>query len=655
MDDFKLTKFDMNRKVVNGGIMSTKESSRRAAMARRKKRQYLSPKNAKILSVIVILLVLSGVFLAVKTYAIYKDAKKTYAQAKVVEAVVKQQNVVQVKGELLKTQADIASLQKDINSIGLVGYIPLVGGYYNDGRHLVNASAHGVNAAIITTDSLIPYADVLGLKGGGSFSAGSAQDRIRMAVNTLGKVVPKIDDIENEMLLAKAEVDQVDIDRYPNFWFFKKARNEIGSVKNLTDEGTTAVEQGKPLIKVLPDLLGQNGSKKYLILFQNDKELRPTGGFLTYYSIFNVDQGVITVDTSSDIYSLDDSIPSHPPAPYIISNFLPGVDQWYIRDSNLSPDFKLSMDQFNKFYKQSSDYQNVDGIIAIDTQFLVHVLDILGEVQADGQTFNSQNDARCDCPQVVFALENQISRPVNYIKTNRKGLLGDLLYATMQKALSSSPKEYWGKLVQQGIADAEDKHILFDLYDPGAQQGIEALNWGGRIQSFKGDYLNINDANFGGQKSNLFVRSKVKINYAVGQDGTINKTITINYVNNHPHSDCSLASGGLCLNARLRDFQRVYVPLGSTLTSAKGAGNILTKEDLGKTYFQGFFFVDPMGQSVVTYSYNLPFKLQNGKELPVMIQKQPGTYDVPYEIDVNGTQKESFNLTSDKQFMLPLQ
>lgn len=649
MEDIHIQKIDF----AQNGIINAQRSQSLTVnnMAKTKRRNFLKSRKGKVALAVIAIFLLSSIYMAVKTFAIYNDAQKTYAQAKVAVAAAKQQNVVLAKDELVKTQNEVDTLQKDINSLRPLGFIPFLGGYYNDGRHLVNAADHGLSAAIIATDSIIPYADVLGLKGESTF-AGSAQDRIRLAVKTLGKVVPKIDDIEKEVNAAKAEVDEVDPNRYPNFWKFKKIREQIVMVKDLSDQGVQTVNQGKPLIKVLPQLLGESEPKHYLVIFQNDKELRPTGGFMTFYSIFKVEEGNVTVDSSSDIYNLDDSIPSHPAAPYIISEYLPKVNQWFIRDTNLSPDFQESMNTFNKFYKTSSAYKEVDGIIAIDTHFLVSVLNVLGEVEAGGQKFNAQDDPRCDCPQAVYILEDNTTRPVAYIKSNRKGLLGDLLYATMQKALSSSPKEYWGPLVQAAMKDATDKHILFYLYDADAQKGIEALNWGGRVKSFDGDYLHINDANLGGAKSNLFVRSKVRLDYEV-KNGEITKTVKIDYENKYPHSDCGLESGGLCLNARLRDFQRLYVPQGSTLVSSKGAGKIKTKEELGKTYYEGFFYVDPKGRSIVTYTYKLPFKVEDNR-LPVLIQKQPGTYDVPYEVYVNGKLVDSFNLESDKEMELKI-
>lgn len=600
-----------------------------------------------VLAVLLILVI----FVGIKTVAVYKQAMKTKAQASIAFAQLKQQDIAAAREELDKTQTEITTLESKLHGLSFLKVVPIASGYYNDADHLVKASSYGVSAGIVTADALIPYVDVLGLKGKGTFTGGTAQDRIRTAVKTMGKVVPQIDKIEGQLKLAKDEIDQVNPGHYPPIGKLKQVRDQIQQIRNITDGAVVAVGQGKPLIKALPSLLGENEGKKYLMLFQNDAELRPTGGFLTYYSVFRVEEGNIKIDNSSDIYSLDNSISSHPAPNPIIKKYFPSVSQTYIRDINLSPDFVVSMKDFNSLYERSSQKSDVDGIIAIDTHFFVNMIRILGEVETDGLKFTADTDPACGCPQVVYALENEISRPVNYVKANRKGLLGDLMIATLDKALRSSPKLYWGRLFQQFIVDANEKNILFYLYDDNAQKGIEALNWAGRVRDYDGDYLYINDANFGGQKSNLFVTKALTIDYTV-TDGKIKKKVTIEYKNPKPYSDCNLERGGLCLNATLRNYQRMLTPKGSVLDSSKGSQvKVGSTEELGKTIFDAFFTVNPLGKATMTYEYTLPFK-SPGNVLPVLIQKQPGVDVIPTVITVNGKQVQSFDLRADTELKL---
>src|SRR3989338_326113 len=619
------------------------------------KKPKIPKKFLTIFLVFIILLAVSSIFtIILPAQRTYKSAMKTYEQTKKTLDAVKKQNVELASTELEKTKKDLVETQKNLNALSFLKYVPILGGYYNDADHLAKAGYHSLNAATVLVDSVKPYADILGLKGQGSFVMGSAEQRIQTAIMTMGKITPRIDDVSDTFILAKKEIDAVDPNHYPSILGGDKIKKNLIKLKETTDQGATFVDQARPLIKVMPSLLGESKEKKYLILFQNDKELRATGGFITAYAIFRIDKGVIHVERSDDIYNLDNAVANKPKAPEPILKYLPKVYSLNLRDSNLSPDFEESMKTFNSMYQKIPGRVDIDGIIAIDTHVLVSTIKILNdEVQAAGITFTTKEDKRCNCPQVIYTLEDNISRPVNYVKSGRKDLLGALLYAIMEKALKSSPKLYWGPLFQDMIAETAQKHILFDINDKNAQDGIVALNAAGKIKTFDGDYLHINDTNFAGAKSNMYVKQNVEQSYDVKSDGSIVKTVTINYKNPYPPSDCNLERGGLCLNADLRNWLRIYVPKGSELIDSKGSEvKVSTYEELGKTVFEGFFIVRPQGSAKFTISYSLPFKLAKGSSLPVLVQKQPGTDKNEYETKANGKKAEKFDLVTDKELKL---
>lgn len=603
-----------------------------------------------------------GVILPVQT--VYASAMKTYTQAKIAMDAIKKQNVVVASDELKKTKVSLLETKKELEAFSYIRYIPIVGMYYADANHIVKAVEHGLDAGLVFVDAVKPYADILGLKGtGSSFVKGSAEQRIQTAVLTIGKVTPKIDEIVAYLDLAKKELDEVNTGRYPSFIIGKEKKDQLEGLKAFSDEGIAFVDDARPLIKLIPSLLGESETKRYLIIFQNDGELRPTGGFMTAYAIFRIDKGIIKIERSSDIYNLDNTISQKPKAPRLILDYLPKVSTLHLRDTNLSPDFVESMQLFNSLYKRSSQAVDVDGIIALDTNVLVSTIKILDdEVWAGGIEFTSKIDKRCDCPDVIYKLETLISTPKSLdlritplaqVQAARKDIIGLLLYYLMEKSLKSSPKKYWGPLMQNFVKEASEKHIMFYLYDKDAQKGLEALNFAGRIKTVDGDYLHINEANFGGAKSNLFVKEEVGHDIKVESDGTITKTITINYKNPYEPSDCNLERGRLCINAPLRNVVRVYVPKGSTLVDSKGSEvKVSSYEDLGKTVFEGFLTVRPKGSATYTLTYKLPFKLEKGSLLPLLIQKQPGTDGYPYEVKLNGRTVEKFELMTDKSLKL---
>lgn len=616
----------------------------------------LTSRNKFIILAVVVLLVVFSVFgVVLPITKTYKQAKVTATNARAMLASMKTQNIQAAGDQLVTTKDSLIQTQKDLSVMAYMQFIPIANWYYGDADHMMKAGIYGLNAMGIVIDALKPYADVLGLKGSGSFSGGTAQQRIQTAVTTMSKITPKIDEIETQAKLAQAEIDKVQPWHYPAIFGGKKINALLSQVRTYTDEGVTFVTQAKPLVKVLPEMLGEPDRKKYMVLFQNDKELRPTGGFLTAYAIFDIEHGVISVEKSDDIYNLDATIGNKPTAPRPILKYLPKVPLWNLRDTNLSPDFPTSMQDFMSFYKRAGSYEPVDGIIAIDTDVLVTAMKVLGDVTVNGQTFTTKENKFCHCADVIYQLEAYADTPGQAIRNDRKGLIGALMYAIMQKAFSSSPKLYWGPLFQAMITDISEKHMILDLSNKDAQSGLDALNASGKIVPFTGDYLHINDTNFGGAKSNLYVQEAVTDDYAIAGDGTVTKTVTINYKNPYPPSDCNLEHGNLCLNATFRDWLRVYVPKGSKMVSSKGSQVKMTSyNELGKTVFEGFLTVEPLGSTTFTITYTLPFKLASGSPLPVMIQKQGGTYSNSYTLTRNGGTLQQFNLTTDKSTTLHL-
>ena len=618
--------------------------------------------------ILVALLVVITVATVIPAQAAWKKAQELQTITTQLVDELKNQNLEGAKAKLPEVRKKLDETKQAVNAVLPLRVLPVLSHYHQDMLHGLNAAGYGLDAVEIAVSAIEPYADLLGLKGGESFTAGSADERIQLAVQTLEKVTPKITEIGDKIALLEKEVDAIDPERYPESLQGKPVRAKIIEGKNLLAETTGLFLNAQPLLEVLPQLLGQPDPKRYLVLFQNDKELRATGGFMTAYAIFRIEQGKFIVEKSDDIYELDDQIKPKINAPPEILTYHKGVYYFNIRDSNLSPDFSVSMQQFKELYPNKWDF---DGIISVDTHVLVESIKILCTFVVKGRTFSSEIDERCDCPKVIYELEDYSTRPVAYVREDRKDVLGELLLQIMKKALGVSPSQYWGQLFQMAISEINQKHILAFMEDEKSQKGVESLNMAGRIADgvemlgYKDgnnwDYLHVSDVNFAGAKSNLFVTHEVKQEYEVANDGALTKTITIDYKNPAPPSDCNLESGGLCLNGILRNWVRIYVPKGSELISSKGSQSpkdesgvdMQTSEGLGKTIFEGFLTVRPLGSAQLTVKYKLPFK-KSGDKLPLLIQKQAGTDGHDYTVLVNGKQREKLPLKTDVLLQIKL-
>lgn len=602
----------------------------------------------KVLSIFIIFIVFFGLF----GFLSALSAKRAISKSQQAVGAIKLQDLDATRAYLKDSKKQFEITKKALLVLTPVRIIPFFGWYVSDAQRGIDVAIHGLSAAQTLTEAIAPYADVLGLKGEGTFLGGTAQERLAKGIETLSKVSPQLDSVGKDLEKAKKEVNKIASWRYPNFLPGKPGQKLTGA-KNTINDLESLVVDAKPLIEVLPEIMGQNEEKKYLILFQNDKEIRPTGGFITAYAIFRVNNGFVESEGSSDIYQLDSTLVKKIPAPEPIVKYLPKVSTFNLRDSNLSPDFLVSMKQFEELYENTTDKKEVDGIIALDTQFVVDMINVLGPIEAFGTKYTTEEVEECACPQIIYELEIFADQPVAFEKGDRKGIIGVLMQQMMAQTFDS-PKSTWPKIIGQIIISLQHKNILLYFKTPASQKAVERINYAGRLYDYDGDYIHINETNFAGAKSNLYIEEKVTQVVKKTKDDKITKKVTIDYKYPRRADNCNLERAfGLCLAGIYRDWIRVYVPQGSELISSSGTEvEITTSEELGKIIFEGFFTIRPEGTAKVELEYTVPIKT-NG-EYKLLIQKQPGTPNHTYEIDAFGKKQKGFPLGTDKELIVKI-
>ncbi len=610
--------------------------------------------------VFVLIVAVLAVAIGVPGYSVYKKVQIVLADGNSLKDAFSKQNIGDIKTGLTKIEKDLGSLQGSYNTLGWLRVVPFIGPYWRDGDAALKGGVYGVQAAEMGVKTLEPYADIIGFGGQAKAKSGeeTANDRMEFVVKTISQISPQVEEIGKKATQAKDELDKIDANRYPETFKGKKIRENIKKVQELVDEGTAFLSQSKPLLDAAPSLLGIDSPKTYLVLFQNDKELRPTGGFITAYSIMTVNKGKFEPVSSNDIYNLDKSYNPNVAAPAPIIKYIAGPytinRNLRLRDMNWDPDYKTSMELFSKEAKKAG-VTGIDGIIAVDTSVVVKILDVIGPVGVPGfGNFSTQIVPQCNCPQVIYELESFadvegsivwdqndptkiIYAPANF--DNRKKIVGPLMNSVLRNALGQ-PKEKIASLFQAGWDSVTQKHVLLYMFDEKSQSGAESFNLAGRIKDYDGDYLHINDANLGGRKANLYATQEVAQDVKIAGDGSVEKTVTITYKNPQGYDGW--------LNSVLPTWTRVYVPKGSTLISSDGFDDKgETYEEHGKTVFSGGFKLRPQGVVKIILKYKLPFKVKG--EYKLLVQKQPGTDSPLYSINI-GRQKDEGYLLTDKEY-----
>jgi hypothetical protein len=388
------------------------------------------------------------------------------------------------------------------------------------------------------------------------------------------------------------------------------------------------------LVALSPHLAGFDGAPRtYLLLFQNDTELRPTGGFIGSYGILRVKDGRMVDFKIDDTYNLDNRAPKQgrPTSPEPLKDYL-GQPTWYFRDVNWSPDFPETAMRALQFYRDEGGVGAPNAVIAVTTKTLVDILKITAPIRVGARQFSAEN--------VIDTL--QLATEVDYHKqgiptAERKAIIGVLGQALAERMGTLSLYELRDVLhVLKNNLD--QKNILIYDTHPEAQQKYLARNWGGEIKQVETDYLMVVDANLGSLKTDPAVSRTIR--YAVNQndDGQYIADLTVTY--DH-------AGQFNWKTTRLRNYVRIYVPEGSALRTATGfmvrekmnqPGSVAVSRDHGKTVFAGFVSVEPGETKTLRLQYVLPSDIvtstTSSNLYELYVQKQPGA--APHELMVTG-------------------
>ena len=612
-------------------------------------RKYSRPKGngRKILVRLLVFLIFLGLVLGVPINMAYSGVKEAQLHGKALASAYQNQNFGQIQVETSSIKNAALKIDSSINFLFWLRFIPIIGGYYSDVKGITSGGLEELKAVEVILADLKPKEEKLGFLG----KPIPSQDRVSQLINVLDQTIPLLDKVEENLKKAKEDVKDVNGEKWPENLLGFPARSTISVLRNFITGVYLAATDNIDVLALAPSTLGQAQPKTYLLLFQNDKEIRPTGGFITAYAFLKVDKGQITTTVSDDIYRLDERLlgtceskvcPLKPPSPIV--RYLPEVSgqprqAWSMRDSNLSPDLPSSAKEFERMYEYLGQGLPFDGIIYIDSQVVEELIDVTGEIDVFGTPYSSKVDHRCNCPNVIYELENYAEIAAKGTQ-DRKAILGVLMSQILAKLVGTETEKI-PQAIETIVRLANHKHIMFYMHDQKTQSALAKLNWIGEIQDFDGDFLHINDSNFAGGKSNLYVEQTVTQEIKFDK-GKVTKKINIEYKNPQPF--------GVWLNGINRDYVRFYVPIGSKLISGRGSEDGVRQigDELGKSVFEAFITVRPQNSRKLEIEYEILYSPKD--EYKLKIQKQPGAKDFQYKVKLNGSQRKDFKLDRDREF-----
>ena len=396
--------------------------------------------------------------------------------------------------------------------------------------------------------------------------------------------------------------------------------------------------QAKALVTLAsetPDLFGANGPRRYVVLFQNNTELRPTGGFIGSYSTLEFNKQELTnFFVQTNVWKSDTAFSARFPItpPYPISE---ATTVWAMRDANWNASFPETAKQVLEFYQKMYGAP-AHGVIALDTSIIIDLLKITGPIEFPeyGSTLDDKNFL--DVVQYKVEIE-YFENKANKIDNEPKQIISDFIPKLFAK-IKNLNEEQSAEINKILVDSFGRKSIQLYLNNNVAQQALADLDIDGRIKDSDSDYLYINNANIGGGKSSL----------NVSQEVTLNQKTAANPLENTLEITRTHHGNGVWPDADNVNYMRIYVPKGSTLVGTEGSFELKeTLEENGKTVFAGWFNTEVASKRSTTITYRLPDRI-DPKNYSLLIQRQPGAN--PDTVNLKNTllKMSSFELQRDR-------
>lgn len=399
-------------------------------------------------------------------------------------------------------------------------------------------------------------------------------------------------------------------------------------------------------LAIAPILLGGDRPRVYLLLAQNNDELRATGGFISGAALLRVDRGMIAVSDFQDSYAVDDLTKLHPTPPRALTQYMfTGV--WLLRDSNWSPDFPTAALVAENIYSIDRGII-VDGVIAVNDRMIPRLLDATGAVTLETypERIDSQNDLAV--MRAYWASPQGQGQSGDWWR-HRKDFSGKLLEAIVSRLRTGEFDRT--KLARALFDSILAKDLLVYVNDAGVENN--ALAWGGALYKGTGDALMIVDSNVGFNKVDGNIERRAEYFVSLDASGAGQAVLSLTYTNLSAATD-----DATCLHrpyypptyAELQqgcywNYVRVVVPEGSQLISTTEGLEAATEPSTdGRTVF-GAFFVVPCGESrTIRFEYRLPVVTPDKVKYNLKLEKQPGA--APFQIRVRVALPEGWRLHS---------
>jgi len=359
-------------------------------------------------------------------------------------------------------------------------------------------------------------------------------------------------------------------------------------------------------------------SKSYLLVLQNNNELRPSGGRIIAYGKITFNNGLFG---DIELSNPDEALTNHDymDAPYPMEELL--WDESYkgytFFDANFNPDFESTVNELLGMYKLTNPDVEFDGAIALNINVLKDVLDITGNVKIENEVITSSN--------IFEKFENSDD-------TTLRSIGRSVIFKSYWSIIS------WRELSDMFVRNLNEKNIQLYSFNKNFQKKLEEKNWSGKWPTkFEGDFLAAVEANFSKNQISKYINRALNYRLYLCDpqadkycEYTGKVAYTIEYIDRSPEAP------------KYTGYIRFYFP---NETSLKSSNAFVNYENNADYFVMGTIVsLNPGEKKTIEMTVKLPEIIFDQESYSLYIPKQSGTAGDPYSVIIEtpaGTQVDS--------------
>lgn len=482
---------------------------------------------------------------------------------------------------------------------GLVGqWIPGIGSSVRDARHLGNALDAATSVAEIGVDVL---PEVTG-EDSTFFTDGQVD------IVTLRGVVEGAADAHAELTQAREELDAI-IATGPGAGRLAQARDQAMEQVQPLQEG---LGSAMPLLRQLPEILGANGERKYLVAILNPAELRYSGGTPLTYTPVTVRNGEITfeeaVDTATNARMFEPrfwrKVKGNP--------FHRG--QMRMFNATIPPSWPVAGEEALNAWR-SIRGRNMAGLVVADVVTLSRLVGVTGPMDVPGY-------GRVDGDNLVHTLVG------NYQESDdnaRRKQANRALVTTFIDRLFQPEA-----ILEKGEALAESargRHFAAYFREPETQGAITRLGMSGDLSTTEHDYLGVFTQNVVPSKSDYWQSRSLRSTVQLRANGRARVSLEVEIHNDSPPYTATLPDPGLGYFTRWATSSiGTFLPRGAEVDVVELDGKPLD-------FVQGDYFGRPFVRETVEFAPQASRVLRLEYDVPKAAQV--GADGLTYRLDID--------------------